>query len=191
MTRKNLVMFMIVASMLTLTACSSSGGTSTTTDERSKVYESGEFTITIPKEWEVINKEQFTSNIPKETEVVFRNNIKNETFTANTQVLKKPLQEEVSSLDYARMVMNREQDLYDFKELQRQEITLKINGQDEKTFLIKFEGRKSPEEKLVRYSQSYAVKGKKAYIVLAAYAPQENESVVKVMEDIVKSFSLK
>ena len=192
MTRKMLVMLMIVFSGLSLTGCFNFGGdTAATVDARSRVYESDEFTITIPREWEVIEKNQFTSNIPKETEVVFRNNVKNETFTATTQVLKKPLQEEVSTLDYARMVINRQQDLYDFRELAREEVKMKIDGREENSYLIRFEGRKAPKEKLVRYSQVYAVKGKNAYIVLAAYAPQENESVVKTMEDIVKSLSVK
>jgi hypothetical protein len=180
---------------LSLGGCFNLGGSQTTqkpVDERSKVYETNEFTITVPKTWEVIEKKDFTSDVPAETVVVFRNNVKNETFTANMVIVKNTLQEPIATLEYAKMVLNRQKSgLYDYKESRRDETKITIGGNEDPTFFTLFEAKKSTEENSVRYLQTYGIKGKSAYIVTGAVSTQENDSVVKDIENMVKSFKLK
>jgi hypothetical protein len=179
-----------------LGGCINLGGSgqaqTTATDEKSKTYETSAFTVTIPKEWEVIEAKNFTSDVPKETVVVFRNNVKNETFTANLVIVKNSLQESVDNVEYAKMVLNRQKTgLYDYKEARRDEIKLTVAGKETDAYFTDFSAKKSAEEKIVRYLQTYAVKDNNAYIATGAVSTKENDSVVKTVEDMVKSFRLK
>jgi len=171
---------------------STSTSGSKTIDEKSKLYETNAFSIIIPKDWEVIEKDKFTSDVPQETVVVFRNNVKNENFTANVNIVQNNLQQATSSVEYSKLVNNRQKSgLFDFKETKRNTIKVKIGGKDEDTILTAFEAKKSVDEKVVRYIQTYAVKGNSAYIVTGALSPQENDSTVKTVEDMVQSIVLK
>jgi len=184
------ILFFSVAGCIDLGGSSSSQATPT--DDKSKAYETAAFTITIPKEWEVIGEKQFTSIVPGETVVVFRNNVKNETFTANVVIIKNSLLEPVDNLEYAKMVLNREKTgLYDYKESRRDEAKISIGGKELPTFFADFQAKKSSEEKLVRYLQTYAVKDNAAYIVTGGASPKENDSTIKTIEEMVKSFKLK
>lgn len=161
-------------------------------DERSLLYETSEFSITIPKTWEVIEKKDFTSDVPAETVVVFRNNVKNENFTANVVVVKNNLLEPIVTLEYAKMVKNRQKaGLIDYKESRQDESKITIGTTEEPTYFNLFEAKKSAQDKLVRYLQTYAVKGNSAYIITGAVLPTENDATVKTIEDTVKTFKLK
>lgn len=186
-----LAAFVLVA-VFVFGGCFNLGGGGTTTDTTSKVYETNEYAIKIPREWEVIGKNEFTSEVPPETDVVFRNNVKNETFTANVVIVKNTLQENLPTLEYAKRVYNRQQSgLYDFKEVKKDPFKIKIGGKEEETFFLRFEARKSLDEQPVRYFQTYAVKGNNAYIITGGTSLQENEATAKLIEDTVKSFVLK
>ena len=185
-----------VALIFALSGCFNLGGSGTaatkTVDDKTKIYETDEFSITLPKTWEVIEKKDFTSDVPSETSVVFRNNVKNESFTANVVIVKNNLLDPVITLDYAKMVNNRQESgLFNFKESRKEDIKISVGGNEEATLFVLFEAKKAAEEKLVRYLQTYGVKGKSAFIVTGAVSPQDNDSVVKNIEEIVKSFKLK
>lgn len=188
--------FLAVTSILLLSSCINLGGTqsatTSSTDERIKTYDTSEFTISVPKEWEIIDKKQFTDEVPPETIVVFRNNVKNETFTANLAVIKNNLQGPVDTLEYAKMVLNRQKSgLFDYKESTRDEYKVSIGGKDTATYFSTFEAKKTANDKLVKYIQTYAVKDNAAYIITGAVSTKENDSVIKTIEDMVKSFKLK
>lgn len=193
--KKSFAAFLIIGS-LTLAGCFNFGSGSTTqtpkTDATTKVYETGDFTITVPVAWEVIEKKDFTSDVPTQTVVVFRNNVKNETFTANIVIINNALQQPVETLEYAKMVNNRQKSgLYDYKETTHEDFKISIGGNDVNTYFVGFEAKKTAAENAVRYLQTYAVKGNNAYIVTGALSPAENDSVAKTIEDAVKSFKLK
>ncbi len=110
---------------LTLTGCFNSGTTptpTTTTNEKTRIINDAkyDFTLVIPREWDVIESKDFTSDVPSETVIVFRNNIKNEDFTANVNIVKNILQTPRETLDYAKQVLNRQTSgLYNYKESKR------------------------------------------------------------------------
>jgi hypothetical protein len=164
----------------------------TPADEKNKIYETNAFTISVPKEWEIIESKQFTAEVPPETVVVFRNNVKNETFTANVVIIKNTLLSAKTTLEYAKMVLNRQQSgLIDYKESKRDEVKVKIAGQDTNTLLAEFQAKKSASDQMVRYIQTYAVKENNAFIVTGAMSTKENDSIAKTIENMIKSFQLK
>ena len=194
---KILVITASALSIFLLGGCFNLGGGSTssgtkTVDERSKLYDTNDFSVVIPKDWEIISKAEFTAGVPEETEVVFRNNVKNEDFTANVNIVKNNLQEPISTVEYSKRVENRQSSgLYDYKESKNDPIKITIGDKQVDSFYKLFEAKKGPDEKLVRYMQIYGVKGDSAYIITGAVSPKENDAVIKTIEDIVKSFKLK
>lgn len=193
MTKKSTLTVLLIV-MLSFSGCFNFGGSdsSKTTDENATTYTTNAFFINVPKAWDIIEKDDFTMDVPPETQVVFRNNVKNETFTANVIIIQNLIQTPLPSLEYAKMVYNRQSTgLYDFKEINKNVVKIKIGDKEEQTNFLSFEAKKGPSEKLIRYLQTYAVKDNNAYIVTGAISPQENANTVKFVEDIVKSFNLK
>lgn len=167
---------------------SSGGGQS---EEGYTTYKTEEFSIMVPEKWEVINENEFTTDVPEVTVAVFRNNVKNETFTANVNIVMKKLQEPADTMEYAKMVVNRQSSgLVNYKELAKETVQMWIEGKETATLLNRFEAKKTAEDNTVRYVQTYGVKGDNAFIVTGSFAPQESESVLQTVEKIVKSFRL-
>jgi len=179
--------------MLSLGGCFNFGdnGTTIAPDEGYTIYKTDDFNISVPEKWEVIGQNEFTSDVPNVTVVVFRNNVKNETFTANVNIVSKKIQDPVNSLEYAKMVINRESSgLVGYNELSKESITITTGETDTETLLNRFEAKKTVNDNTVRYIQTYGVKGDTGFIVTGAVSPRESESVLQTVEKIVKSFRL-
>ena len=193
---KNLIITISLASLL-LTGCFSTdtsgtttGGT-TTADAQSISYNNNQFTFSYPGSWDLIEPKDFTSDVPKETQVVVRNNIKNETFTATVTVVKNPLQLDESSLDYAKEVLNRQKTgLLDYKETKREIINVSAGGQSQETYYVEFDARLNATDPVTRWIQTYAVKDKQGYIIMAGYSGQENSPVIEQLQKVVRSFKV-
>ncbi len=182
--------------MVTVLALSGCGNSSTqqkpTTDERSRVIDNAEFTMRIPREWDVIEAKDFTADVPAETTMVVRNNVKNEDFTANVNVIRRSLQTTKETLEYAKEVINRQKSgLLNYKETKRDVSKMKIGDKTVDSYVVTFEGKKDAESDLVRFVQTYAVKGNMGYIVTGSYSLKESGDNMNTVEEIVKSFSLK
>jgi hypothetical protein len=182
--------------LLVLSGCSSGGSTTqkTTDDDKTRIIDSAsyDFNVRIPREWDVIEAKEFTSDVPPQTVIVFRNNVKNEDFTANVNIIRNTLQNSKETLDYAKQVLNRQKNgLYNYKESGRDLVQVSITGKKSDTYLTHFEAKKDPSSDLTRFVQTYAVKGTEAYIVTGSMSPKENENNIKTVEDIVKSFTIK
>ena len=125
--------------------------TAVVADDKNKLYENSDFSVKIPKDWEIIEPKDFTSEVPRETQVVFRNNVKNETFTANVTIIKNGLQTPMPSLEYAKMVINRQKlGLIDYKESSKDDYKVSVSGKDDPTFFTKFEAKKGADEKVLK-----------------------------------------
>lgn len=158
----------------------------------SSTYETGEFSLTVPADWEVIDQNDFTSDVPPETVVVFRNNVKNETYTANVNIVKRELQENVDSLEYANLVANREKSgLVDYSEDRKETITIQTPDGEIETYLTVFQARKTTNDQFVRYYQTYGTQGNAAFIVTGSTSLQETETTSQTVENIVRSFQLR
>jgi len=151
-------------------------------------YESTDFSLLYPKDWEVLGSEKFPSNVPSSTIVVIRNNIKSEIFTANLNVSQSPLKETTTSNDFALSTMNAAQNnLINFKEISRDKVA--VAGDE--TFIATFQGRKTATESLIEFKTLCLSRNSFGIIVTAAYLPNEDQIVVTKLSDMLKSFTLK
>lgn len=193
-TRKKILNFSLIAlTVLALAGCGNSGTqTKTTTDERSKDLDYPEYTMRIAREWDVIEAKDFTADVPQETALVVRNNVKNEDFTANVNILRRNLQTTKETLEYAKEVINRQKSgLLNYKEDKRDVSKMNIGDKKVDSYVVTFEGKKDAQSDLIKFVQTYAVKGNYGYIVTGSYSLKESGDNMNTVEEIVKSFSLK
>lgn len=190
---------LIFLSVLTLTACFGPGDNTVIPDasssgspsEELKAYDNGEVFFTFPSNWDVIQPKDFTSEIPEATQVVVRNNIKNETFTANVNIVRNQLQQEISTLDYAKEVITRQQSgLIDYRETSRDLVSINIGSTPVESYLVEFEARLNATDPPLNFIQTFAVSGTNGYIILGATSLQEQSTVVNSVSNIVQSFKL-
>lgn len=160
-------------------------------------YSTGEFSMQIPDEWEVVTAEKFQSNVPQNTLIAFRNNVKDEKFTANVVVIKNDLPQEqtLSSLDYAKSLHQKmSQDLSSYVEIAVEQMKIFVDGKENETVFLYALGREQPESEIKKFIQISAVKGKTAYIALGSMLSTENEMNTALTEKIVtmiRSFEVK
>jgi hypothetical protein len=182
---------LIILSLFSLTACFGSEDEEAIVDDTSpsySKYEQADFGIIYPKDWEVITKDNFTSNIPASTVIVFRNNIKSDLFTANLNISQSVLNPQSTSLDFSIQTLNTEKyNLVGFQEISRETYT--IGG--EESFIVTFQGRKTITENLIEFKQLCIARNGYGIIITAAYTPNENQSIVMKMDEMVRSFTLK
>jgi hypothetical protein len=187
------VLIIAAASLTLLTGCfntdSGTASNATPPSDQTKVYNNNQFALSFPANWDVIQPNDFTSEIPRETQVVVRNNIKNDTFTANVNVVKNDLQTTLSNLDYAKEILNRQKTgLLDYKETKREIVKVSVGGSDQETYYVEFEARLNSTEPVTKFIQSFGVKDKAGFIVMAAYSQNESDTVVTALTNVVKSF---
>jgi len=191
---KKLIILSSLISLLTLTGCFGSGGDSTQTTELKnfKTYKATTFAISVPNAWEIIEAKDFSKDIPIETQVIFRNNIKSDVFTENSNVTKKILKTGMSSADFAKSeILENQKSLVNYKEIARDtEFNVLIGGQMQKSILMMFEGKESAQDPLIRLIQVYAVNGVDAYTATAAYRSDADGVTVETMKSAVKSFKV-
>jgi len=157
-----------------------------------KIYETAGFSIEMPNDWEIIDSKTFTSNVPAETIIGFRNNLRNEVFTANVNISQTKIPEETLSIDFGKStLLKAKESLVGFKELSKEDISLQISDTEITTFISGFEGKKSPADPIVNFKQLYISYKGAGYTVTGAYLPIEDESVVKMIDAMLHSFSLK
>ncbi|MBD3328611.1 hypothetical protein GF340_04900 [Candidatus Peregrinibacteria bacterium] len=165
---------------------------SDTANETERLYETNDYAVIIPKDWEVIEKENFTSDIPEETDIAFRNNVKNETFTATATIVERDLLDTLDSLEFANRVRNRQKDgLTDYDEISKEKYNIVVGNTSQETLFIHFAARKTTSDPLLEYFQTYVTSDDTAYIVGGAVHPNEQENTSQIVEDIVRSFRLK
>jgi hypothetical protein len=156
------------------------------------LYDGAAFTIGYQKDWEKIEKANFTSNVPAETMVAFRNNLKNEIFTANVNISQTAIPADVTAVDFGKSsLLKAKEGLVAFVELSKEDFAFKYKDKTIATIISGFEGKKSPSDPIIRFKQLYVVNNGFGYVVTAAYLPGEDESVVKMTDEMLHSFLLK
>lgn len=163
------------------------GGSTT----NSNTYESEDFKLSIPKNWEVIDKEDFTSNVPKEALLAVRNNIKSETFTANLNVSKIAVEENANLSDMVKTSLSKVGNkLIEFKEIESKEVELEVNDKKLLAYVTQFQGKQSASSPIIIFKQLHTIHKDGAYTVTIAYWQEENENVVEAIETMFDSFTL-
>jgi hypothetical protein len=163
------------------------------TNQMYSTYKSSDISIIYPNDWEVLNSEDFTSNVPASTVVVFRNNLKNDIFTANLNISQAEIPLGTNNEDFALQTLNTQKyNLVGFTEILRENYNIKTGDEtEESTILSTFQGRKTITESLVEFKQTYIARNGFGIIVTAAYLPNEEQSVVMMLDEMLRSFALK
>ena len=184
---------MIIGLVLMFTGCS--GNEDTTTEYATpgqSSYDSGHFTISVPQDWEVVERASFTSNVPIETVVGFRSNLKSEIFTANVSISETPLPPEIGSQDFAKSsVVSAQKRLNSYQQLSLQDHEFQHGETSIPTYIVEFSGKQSPIEPIVQFKQLFVVESGVGYTITGAFLPNEQENIVKQIDAMLDSFSLK
>lgn len=185
-----------IIGLLILSGCSFGSTTTTNTNNPEaatlQTFQADDYQITVPKVWEITRKNEFTSDIPANVSVVLQANRKNELFVTNVNVTKNTLGDSISSLDYGKVVLeNQKTVLQNFAEKSREEVDTTIGGTAQKILIAKFDGKRTATDPLLSFIQSYYVKDRTGYIITAAFVYNEDPSVQKEAEQIVRSLSIK
>lgn len=189
-----LVLFSLVT--LTLSACLGIGEDTDTApvegSNESTTYQNSELSVAIPKDWEIIESKDFSDRVASNTVIAFRNNMKNDIFTANINIITNERLSDKSSSEHAKEIINSEKaTITEYKELSRETVSLKNAGNTDATEFIVFEGKNNADQDLTRYVQVFLAKGDKVYIVTGSYRPTEEEKTTQLIQQSIKSFELK
>ena len=195
-TKKNIkvgLIGFITISIFALSGCGSSTNTTKTpVDERSRLIDNTEFSVKIPREWDVIEPKDFTSDVPSETLIVFRNNVKNENFTVNVNIIKKNLQKPQDTLEFAKEVINRQKNgLLNYQQSKQDLTKMTVAGKQVDSYTMLFQAKKDVQSDSINFFQTYATKGNFGYIITGSYAGGETSDNINIAQTIVKSFGLK
>jgi hypothetical protein len=157
-----------------------------------RVFNNNEFSLNFPASWDVIQAKDFTSDIPSETQVVIRNNIKNEDFTANINVIKHSFQNSAkNSLDYGQEILNRQKSgLLNYRETKKEIVKRNIGGQQVDTYLVEFEAKLNQTDPILKFVQTFATKDNNGYTALGSYSQLENSIVINQVNQTVQSFQV-
>lgn len=199
--KKSAAIAIVITSLFSFTGCFGSDDvdTAATTDTGYVTYEKSDFTVTAPKDWEVLTDKNFPTNVPASTLAIFRNNIKSDVFTASFSVSQADIEKEITSKDFSIKSLNTiKNSLVGFQELSREDFGVKkvvaAGSEDEildTTLLVTFQGRKTVTEPLLTFKQFCIAKNGYGLVVTASYLPNDDQSVVIKLDDMLKSFRLK
>jgi len=155
-------------------------------------YSASDFSISYPNDWEVLKPEDFTSNVPASTIAVFRNNLKNDIFTANLNISQATIPVGTTTGDFAIQTLNTQKyNLVGFTEILRENYKIKTGAEtEEQTIISTFQGRKTITESMVEFKQTYIARNGFGIIITTAYLPNEEQSVVMMLDEMLRSFAL-
>jgi len=177
---------------LFLTGCFGNGTSETETAQNKIVYQTDAYSIQIPYDWNIIEREDFTSTVPTDTAVVFKNNIRDELFTANLNIAVKNINDNISSLDLARSTQSYlKENIINFREISDEVYEVAIGDRSIETSLYTFQGKYAAVNPQVVFKQLYVAVQGAGYTLTAAYLPDEDETVVNFLDEMLKSFALK
>src|SRR3990167_6959635 len=148
------ILALVLPALLLLGGCGSDDSQSETgTEQAGKVkYESTNFALFIPQEWEIIEKENLTSDISQEVTVAFRNNIKSEIFTTNMVITETAVEPTSNVEDFAKSTtVNIKKSLLNLGEIASTSSNIAYGETNLPTSTIEFEGKKSPGETNIHF----------------------------------------
>lgn len=156
-------------------------------------YETDQFLISIPEDWEILEAKNFTSNVPEGTIVAFRSNIINENFTSNLNIINKNFEEEISVQDFEKSSLAKAKNsIIDFKEISAKDFEVAISEEENVNAVIaEFEGKRIASEPVIHFKQLYIVYKGTGYTITSAHLKTEDESIVKMLDEMLNSLALK
>lgn len=193
---KKSILTVAIISIFGLTGCfggdEEDGGSNQEIAGTKKIYETNDFSIALPLDWEVVEESQFTSNVPSEAKVVFVNNLKSDRFTANVNIHVTQFTEEVSISDFATSSLEQARNtLTSFSEGQSSEISVSFGEESIPGIFLNFSGKRNSVDPLVQWQQLTVISDELGYTISGSYLSDENENVVKQVSEMLNSFALK
>jgi len=182
--KKSLALLIVIIFAAILNGC----GAEKAPEAGLQTYDGGLFTISISPDWKIITQSEFYPEVPKETLVAFTTPEAYDGFFINVNVIKEDLASAVSSVDYARANINlASQNLTDYEKVQEAQVDLGgVAG-----MVHIYTARLNPAEKLIRFIQLYATKGKDAYIITGGMLPSTPKELRDQVGASVTSFRLR
>lgn len=155
-----------------------------------RLHETGSVRIIVPEEWEEVSALKYKSG--EHTVASFRSNVRNNRFTPNVAIVKNTLTAEVAPLDYGRALYKKVSDqLIGVREKEASSRKIRIGGTEAETLLTDIEGQDSADSDQKRFMHISGVKGKEAYVVVAAARVGEDQGVIEMLRMMVESFEIK
>lgn len=185
------ILISFLTGLLLISGCGNSDGDATTSENPIYYsYGNDTYEIDVANDWEVIT--EFTSNYPQNTIAAFRNNIKNDEFIANINIVANTVEEGLSNGDYAlEILQSHSESLIDYKLIEKKEIDITVGEQLSPTYMITFQGRNKIDGDLLQFTQVYGVNNGLGYIATATYLPNEDQFVIETAVYMVGSLQLK
>lgn len=182
----------LLISTALLTGCFGSGTTNDTATAGKKLYQTENFSISVPQDWEVIEQNSLNSNVSGDTVVAFRNNIKNEIFTANLAISVSSAPSDLTSIDMAKQgKANAKASLISFEEILDEDHVVLSSNNNIPTLITNFKGKQKAESSPINFEQLHVINNGAQYTLTGASYTEDDESVVKLIDEMIKSFSLK
>lgn len=189
---KKIFSILALSALLITSGCGSDDTTNQVGSDALQVYETEEFKISYPKGWEVIDPSNFSDKVAPNTLVGFRNNLKNDIFTANINVVALAGEEGKSTKEQAQKIINNtKNNIFNYKEVSRSEIQLNNKDGAQTTDFIVFEGKNSAEEDVTQYAQTFISSQNKLYVATGAYRPTEEEKTMQLIQASIKTLEIK
>lgn len=185
--------------ILSLTGCSLFSSstpttTSTTSTNPTKVtYESTDFKISVPRDWEILDGDKLPAGSPKSVVVAFKNNIKNKKFISNMNISKFDTSKEKTTQEESVKSMkdNYKNTLINFTDSGDTKINISAKGQPVPAILTTFTGKSDAAENPKTFEQLYVKYNNTSYIIIASYGADEDPTIIAKIDETIKSFELK
>ena len=152
------------------------------------VYDSTDFSITIPAKWNILKNVSEILPKPSNWEIVFDavSTIKNEDFYRNILVLKQEWNLDISSLDFIIWnYIGAKKEYFYIKDISEKNVLI----DSKKTKIYEFDARYSEDTSIVKFLQTWIICGKNWYIITIAL--EKNNLNVSRYESLLATFSCK
>ncbi len=190
---KNILKVIVLTIVIfAFTGCGEEAITTNSVSAGMKGYETANFYIHYPQDWKIIEKINFPSTISKDVIVAFKNNIKNEVFTANINIAVNVSNESISSKDFAvNTIEKNKTNLIGLTNIEGSEETVMLGDTKIKAYVYQFTAKKTASAPTIKFIQLFVSKGDVIYTVTSSHLPNEDESIVKQLNEMLNSFVLK
>lgn len=172
----------LALALLSLTACSSTGGTC------DKKIEGNVFSICLPADWQQVPDENLRAEgVPEETVAAFQMETDRGGQRDNVVITKERIKSGVTSMQYAEVNVKIMEKTPEYRELEKREI--EIDG--EKTLMHAFSTRAVPNLPARRYYQVSFAKDTTGYVVTGTLPLSVDESIEEALGTMITSVSFK
>jgi len=155
-------------------------------------FESSDFLIQHPREWEVKSNEQVSSEFRDSIVSVFLSNFKDPFFTPVITIEKIKVTEDEANASFADdMIRQNEASLIEYEEVERITFSSAIGDESVTATLVRFTGKRRLQDNELEFLQAYFADSGVGYIVTGAYDPNDDNNESDKIVNSLQTFRLK